>query len=249
MLDFFGYKLAEESDVADIVNVETSNSGRDGGVTLPVVVGCLNPHSFMMAQDDAEFRDALMNCDYILPDGIGICKAAKWLNGVKVKKIAGDDFHRRVLDNLNRQLRVFYVGSTEEVLSGIVERLKNEYQNVEVGTFSPSFCKELSDEENALIVSKIVDFGADVVFVGLGAPKQERWAARVAKDLKGVKIIASIGAVFDFYSGKIKRAPKWTVKLGMEWLVRWVKEPRRMWKRNMVSAPRFLLWCFRNRNH
>lgn len=241
MQKFFEYNLV---DNIDVVRLDTQN-----GEHIARVVNCLNPHSFVTALDDAEFKSALANSDYVLPDGVGVCKTMRWFGGVRIGKIAGDDIHRHLLRQVAEHGgRVFYMGSSEEVLKGIVERLKREYPGVEVQTLSPSYCERLSEEESSAIVAKVNEFGPDVLFVSMTAPKQEKWVARYREQLTGVQMIASIGAVFEFYGGGVRRAPKWMVSIGLEWLWRLVREPRRMWRRVFVSGPRFVRWVRRHRS-
>lgn len=242
MQKFFDYLIVD-----DINQISRHLEEKKEGA--PWVVDCLNPHSFVVALDDEDFHQALKGSDYLLPDGEGVCLAMRKQRGISITKIAGDDLHRHLLDCLSHLGgKVYYMGSTEHALSLIEERLKKEYPNIEVRTFSPSFCDELSSEESKGIIDDINTFAPDILFVSMTAPKQEKWVARHRDSIKDVKIIASIGAVFEFYAGSVKRAPSWAVKMHIEWLVRFLKEPRRMWQRNFVSAPRFLRYVRKNGN-
>ena len=236
MQKFFNYGVAEGLEAVSL----------DGSGTT--VVNCLNPHSFVKALDDADFRTALERSDVLLPDGEGLCMSLRRWKGVNVKKIAGDDLHRYLLELLSKKNgKVFYMGSTETVLGRIKERLGREYPSIEVRTLSPSFCEVLPEDESENIIRETTAFRPDVLFVSMTAPKQEKWVERHKALLPHVRVIASIGAVFDFYAGTVKRAPKWAVKLKLEWLFRLVKEPRRMWERNFVSTPRYLKWVWKHR--
>lgn len=224
-----------------------------------VTVNCLNPHSFVTAIQDRLFHDALRDSDHLLPDGEGICMTLKMMgNGRKVTKIAGDDVHNYLLKLAAKEGtegengskgRVYYMGSSKQVLEKIEARLKKEYPTLLVRTLSPSYCEVLSEEESRSIAEDIENFKPDVLFVSMTAPKQEKWVYAMQRDatLKSPKVVASIGAVFDFYAGTVKRAPAWAVKMKMEWLVRLLKEPQRMWRRNLVSGPVFLQWVWKHR--
>ncbi|MBP5547939.1 MAG: WecB/TagA/CpsF family glycosyltransferase [Bacteroidales bacterium] len=213
----------------------------------PMVVNCLNPHSFINALDDNDFKKALEQSDYLLPDGEGICITLKKWRKIKIDKIAGDDIHRHLLSQLSAKGgKVYYMGSSPQVLQLIANKLHKEFPTITARTHSPSFCDKLSKDESLSIVTDINNFAPDVLFVSMTAPKQEKWVKQYKSLLTNVKIIASIGAVFEFYAGTVKRAPAWTVKLKLEWLVRLLKEPRRMWSRNFVSTPRFLRWVKKN---
>lgn len=213
------------------------------------IVDCLNPHSFVTALEDADFRNALERCDFLLPDGEGIRISLKRWKGIEICKIAGDDLHKHLLSQLQaRNGKAYYMGSSDKVLGLIRNRLANEYPNIEIRCFSPSFGEAIPDDESKAILDDIRAFKPDVLFVSMTAPKQEKWAEKYRAELEGVGIVACIGAVFDFYAGTKKRAPKWAIKMKLEWLVRLLKEPRRMWSRNFVSTPRYLAWVKHHSN-
>ncbi|WP_300021523.1 WecB/TagA/CpsF family glycosyltransferase [uncultured Maribacter sp.] len=202
---------------------------------LPVkpklLVSTINQYSYCISEEDAVFKNALLESDVILPDGVGIVAAAKWLNGVSVKKIAGADFHEFQLKRLNEiHGSCFYLGASNETLAKIGERLKVDYPNVTFGSYSPPYKPEFSEEDNLKMIEAVNAFQPDVLFVGMTAPKQEKWS-HANKDLLDAKIICSIGAVFDFYAGTVERPNKIWQDLGLEWLGRLLKEPKRMAKR------------------
>lgn len=231
-MKFFDYELTLEIENIDFLS---NNSGH------PVVVSCLNPHSFVKAENDSVFKEALRHSDYLIPDGVGICMEVHRWAGKQIKKIAGDDFHLQVLDQLNRQGgKIFYLGSTEKVLSGIRDHMHFDYPRIEVMTHSPSYCTQHSKEENAAIIAKIEAFAPDALMVGLGAPKQEKWIYQNLEQIHTPQVIGAIGGAFEFFAGTIKRAPKWAINMHAEWLFRFIKEPLRMWERNVVSTPKFL---------
>lgn len=240
MQTFFDYILVDDIKLVTC-RLDINSYGH------PIVVNCLNPHSFVNALDDPAFHTALKNSDCLLPDGEGICLALKKYRGITIKKIAGDDLHNSLLSTISKKGgKVYYMGSSEKVLTLIKERVAREHPSIETRTWSPSFCDVLSDEESQRIIDDINMFEPDILFVSMTAPKQEKWVERYRGHLTNVKIVASIGAVFDFYAGTVKRAPAWAVKMGIEWLFRLVKEPRRMWNRNFVSTPRFLRYVKQN---
>ena len=235
---YFNYRL---SDDLSAINDAVSSEG-------PAVVNCLNPHSFVTALDDDCFRSALEKSDLLLPDGEGICMTLRRLSGKHLKKVAGDDLHRHLIEMLDAKGgRVFYMGSRDEVLERIAARLHKEHPKIQAAYHSPSYGPMLAAEESQMLIEKIKAFAPDVLFVGMTAPKQEKWVEQYRHQLEGVRIVANIGAVFDFYAGTVRRAPQWAIRLKLEWLVRLVKEPRRMWKRNFKSTPRFLMWVYRHR--
>lgn len=217
-----------------------------------LLINTINAHSFNEALKDVKFTEALNHSDVLLPDGISVVGAVRLLTGQKLKKIAGEDlfeFEMRRLEKIgcttesctpdNGKPIVLFLGSTEDTLKKIQERAGKEYPNVEVHVYSPPFKKEFSDEDNLSMIQHVNTIHPDVLYVGMTAPKQEKWAYQHFRNLNAGHVCC-IGAVFDFYAGTVKRAPKWIIKLGLEWFYRLVKEPRRMWKRYMVGNFKFI---------
>jgi N-acetylglucosaminyldiphosphoundecaprenol N-acetyl-beta-D-mannosaminyltransferase len=205
------------------------------------IINTLNPHSYVTAKNDKEFEEALRASSTLIADGSGIVIAAKQINGVAINKIAGADLHQHLLNLLNDQGgSVFYMGSAKNTLNKIYERISKEYPNVRVGTCSPPYKPEFTNEENEAIINKINQFNPDVLFVGMTAPRQEKWL-HAHKDSLNFQIASCVGAVFDFYAGTVQRSSQFWVDLHLEWLPRLLKEPRRLWKRNFVSTPLFLV--------
>ncbi|MCD6570598.1 MAG: WecB/TagA/CpsF family glycosyltransferase [Deltaproteobacteria bacterium] len=240
-----------------ILDYQISNRGLAGDVNLAWelirsgisghYMACANPHSLVVASGDRIFERALKNADILVPDGIGIVLAAKILNLSLSERVAGYDFFIALtkLAQKNGGLKYFFLGSNENVLELIVKRFENEFPSIEVcGTYSPPFKDEFSEEENAQMVDAINLARPDVLWVGMTAPKQEKWIYQ-NRDRLDVSFMGAIGAVFDFYAGTKKRSSFFWQRLGLEWMPRLLKEPRRMWERTFVSAPKFIglvLW-------
>lgn len=220
----------------------------DTGITGSYMA-CVNPHSIVKASNDRIFRKALKDADILLPDGSGILLAARLLNLPLPEKVAGSDFFRecnKKADSLG-DVRYYFLGSSEKVLSLIEERLNREYPNITVcGTYSPRFKPQFSAEENAEMVKAVNDARPDILWVGMTAPKQEKWIHTNIEKLN-VPFSGAIGAVFDFYAGTKKRSSKFWINIGLEWLPRFLKEPRRLWERNLKSTPIFLWWLFKEK--
>lgn len=206
-----------------------------------IVVNTINPHSYVTAKSDVQFEEALRSSDLLLPDGSGIVLAAKQINKEAIQKIAGSDLHIYLLQELNTiGGRVFYMGASQKTLDAIHERVVKEYPCVRVGSYSPPFKPEFSQEDNETIIEKVNAFYPDVLFIGMTAPKQEKWL-HAHKNQLHFKIASSIGAVFDFYAGTVRRPSQFWIDLHLEWLPRLIKEPKRLWRRNFVSTPLFLM--------
>ena len=211
------------------------------------VINTLNQYSYVIAEKDPEFKTVLTASTLLLPDGVGIVGAVKILVGAKIKKIAGADLHNHLLKSLEQVGgRCFYLGSSHETLAGIRERLSLEYPAIKVGVYSPPFKEKFSDADNADMVKHINEFRPDVLFVGMTAPKQEKWVYEHKEELN-VDIICSIGAVFDFYSETVKRPGKFWINLGLEWFIRLLHEPNHLWRRYLVYGPVFLYLVFKEK--
>ena len=141
-----------------------------------------------------------------------------------------------------------FMGSSPKVLSLIVEKAKTVYPNIEIVTYSPPYKPEFTDEDNRAIVKAINDADPDLLWIGMTAPKQEKWAYSHWDELNIRCHVGTIGAVFDFFAGTYERAPRWWQEHSLEWLYRLVKEPRRMWRRYVIGNPLFLLNVRREKN-
>jgi N-acetylglucosaminyldiphosphoundecaprenol N-acetyl-beta-D-mannosaminyltransferase len=209
-----------------------------------LIINTINAHSYIVAKEDLEFKKALEESDILLPDGEGIVLMAKVLTGNKIKKIAGADIHLKLLEQANKEnLRCFYLGSSDKTLALIKLKISKKYPNIKFGFLSPPFKKAFSEDDTQNMIQKINDFETDILFVGLTAPKQEKWVS-MNKALINAKVICSIGAVFDFVAETKKRAPTWIIDRRFEWLYRCFTEWRLM-KRYLYSTPLFLIEVYK----
>lgn len=201
-----------------------------------VTIFAVSVDVLIKSKSNAEFFFILKNASFLVPDGMPIIWASK-LIGKKLKaKISGSDLFpalcKMAAKNNNR---VFFLGAKPGVAQKANEVIKRQYPQLNVvGVYSPPFGFERVEEENLKIVKMIIEKKPDILFVGLGAPKQEKWIWRY-KDEINVPVSIAVGASFDFVAGSVKRAPKWIQQIGLEWLFRLCKEPRRLWKRYLVG--------------
>ena len=228
-----------------------------------VLINTIYAYSYVVAQRDDLFAQALVNCDYLMPDGASIVMACRWLKGKSLPKerIAGWDlflFEMKNLEKKNEQwkknngkcLKVMFLGSSEKVLALIRERAAVDYPNFEVVTYSPPYKPEFSEEDNQAMIQAVNEANPDLLWIGMTAPKQEKWTYQHWNELNIHCHCGSIGAVFDFYAGTAKRAPMWWQEHSLEWLYRLLKEPKRMWRRYVIGNPLFLWNVFReSRTH
>jgi bacterial polymer biosynthesis proteins, WecB/TagA/CpsF family len=215
-----------------------------------VLINTINAWSFVVAQNDAAFERALEGGDALVPDGQSIVWAARFLKlpNAPAKRIAGWDLFTYEMDRLNRKGgKCFFMGSSEQVLSLIKERANRDYPNVEVVTYSPPFKEQFSAEENDQIISAVNAADPDLLWVGMTAPKQEKWAFEHWDKLNINCHCGTIGAVFDFYAGTARRAPEWMQKAGLEWLHRLCSNPGRMWRRYIVGNAKFINYIVKER--
>ena len=217
-----------------------------------VLINTINAHSFNVAQKDDLFAEALRCGDYLIPDGASIIKACRWLGAKSQPKerIAGWDLFTFEMQRLedrsekrtanDKRLSVMFMGSSEKVLALIRKKAAKDYPSLDVVTYSPPYKPEFSEKDNADIIKAINDADPDLLWIGMTAPKQEKWTYQHWKELNIHCHVGTIGAVFDFYAGTAQRAPKWWQEHSLEWLYRLIKEPKRMWRRYVIGNPLFL---------
>ena len=208
-----------------------------------VLINTINAHSYNTALEDDSFAEALQKGDYLVPDGMSIVKACRFIKAESQPKerIAGWDLFVFEMQRLNgRGGKCFFMGSSENVLARIKERCARDYPNIIVESYSPPFKPEFSDEDNKAIVDTINAADPDLLWIGMTAPKQEKWAYSNWPELNIHCHCGTIGAVFDFYAGTAKRAPIWMQKAGLEWLHRLASNPKRMWRRYIIGNIKFI---------
>ena len=204
-----------------------------------LLINTFSPNSYGLALSDKKFETALKNTDVLVLDEIGIALGSLLLNGKNIKKISGQDCFDHYMAVANKKnWKVYFLGSSEQTLKKITDRVKKEYPNVITGTYSPPFKPEFSDEDNNHMVNAINAFNPDVLFVGLTAPKQEKWAYQ-HRNKVNARIISTIGNVFDWYAGNSKRPAKIWIDLRLEWLVRIFLRPE-IFRRNTGNQLKFL---------
>ena len=263
-----------------------------------LLINTINAHSYNTARKDELFAEALTNGDVLIPDGVSIVKACRWIKAKSQPKerIAGWDLfefemkkleecgmknvecgvngeecgmNNSSLDNSQsasadhscsgkrlyepsaklkiqnskfreRPLTVMFMGSSQKVLDLIVKRAAEVYPHLKIVTYSPPYKPEFSDEDNKAIVEAINAADPDLLWIGMTAPKQEKWTYSHWNELNIHCHVGTIGAVFDFFAGTVERAPIWWQRHGLEWLYRLLKEPKRMWRRYIIGNTLFL---------
>ena len=232
-----------------------------------LLINTINAHSFNTAKKDQLFADALTNGDVLIPDGVSIVKACKWIKAKSQPKerIAGWDLFFFEMNKLEESAKcemlnvnledsnstfntqhstlpktVMFMGSSQKVLDLIVKRAAVDYPHLKVVTYSPPYKPEFSDEDNKAIIDAINAANPDLLWIGMTAPKQEKWTYSHWNELNIHCHVGTIGAVFDFFAGTVERAPIWWQDHGLEWLYRLIREPKRMWRRYIIGNSLFL---------
>lgn len=226
---------------------------RDRLAALPkgkLLINTINAHSYNTAQKDELFAEALKNGDALIPDGASIVKACRWIKAKSkpTERIAGWDLFEYEMAELNTKGgKCFFMGSSEKVLALIKQRARVEYPNIVVETYSPPYKPEFDEEDNRAIINAINQANPDLLWIGMTAPKQEKWTYSHWHELDIHCHVGTIGAVFDFFAGTVERAPVWWQQHSLEWLYRLIKEPKRMWRRYIIGNTLFLWYMGKER--
>ena len=226
-----------------------------------LLINTINAHSYNVAQKDALFAEALAKGDVLIPDGASIVHACQWLKtpSQPTERIAGYDLFEYEMSALERKAQaesqaqekggvnvqvnpriVSFMGSSNQVLERITKRAATDYPHLEIKTYSPPYKAEFSQEDDTAIIHAINAAKPDLLWIGMTAPKQEKWAYSHWDELDIHCHVGTIGAVFDFYAGTARRAPLWWQQHSLEWLYRLLKEPRRMWRRYIIGNVLFI---------
>lgn len=263
-----------------------------------LLINTINAHSYNTARKDELFAEALTNGDVLIPDGVSIVKACRWIKAKSLPKerIAGWDLFEFEMNKLEEcgmknvecgvnseecgmnnssldnsqsasadhscsgkrlyepsaklkihnskfrspQRTVMFMGSSQKVLDLVVKRAAEVYPHLKIVTYSPPYKPEFSDEDNKAIVEAINAADPDLLWIGMTAPKQEKWTYSHWNELNIHCHVGTIGAVFDLFAGTVERAPIWWQRHGLEWLYRLLKEPKRMWRRYIIGNTLFL---------
>lgn len=202
-----------------------------------------NVHMCMEIHGSKDFSDVVNSADLVIPDGKPLSWAQKLLGHKNAEQVRGQDIMNALCASSGeKSLNIgFYGGSSEALLDKVKEKLIANYPDINITyAYSPPF-RPLTEEEDSIVTSAINDANVNVLFVGIGCPKQERWMAAHKDNVKCVML--GVGAAYDFIAGEKKHAPRWVQDMGMEWLFRLCSEPKRLWRRYFSTNPRFI-WYF-----
>jgi N-acetylglucosaminyldiphosphoundecaprenol N-acetyl-beta-D-mannosaminyltransferase len=222
------------TNVCDHASAVAAIAALEGGYVCVATV-----HMVMEAHDDPEFATRVNAADLVVPDGMPLVWMQKLQGAKEASRVRGNDLTInlcRYAEGAGRS--VGFYGGRQEVLDAIKVRAARDFPKLNIAyAYAPPF-RELSEEEDVGVVAGIKEAAPDILFVGLGCPKQENWMAAHRGEVKAVMV--GVGAAFDFYAGNLREAPKWLSNIGLEWLFRLAMEPRRLWRRYLVLNPRFI---------
>ncbi len=202
-----------------------------------------NVHMTMETYDDPKFAKIVNEADLVTPDGMPLVWALRALGSKEASRVYGPTLTLDVCEAAAKEeITIALYGGTTESLVAFTDFLKNRFPAIDiVCQISPPF-RSLSEDEDAEYTRTIVQSGAKILFVGVGCPRQEIWIAEHRGKIPAVML--GVGAAFDFHSGRVRQAPPWMQKIGLEWLFRLIMEPKRLWKRYFKHNPRFLILFF-----
>lgn len=200
-----------------------------------------NVDHIVQLETNRELQDVYANAALILTDGKPLLWIAKWYGTPIKEKLSGSDLFPLLCERAaKRGYKMFFLGAAEGVAAKAAENLAKRYQGLQVvGTYSPPFGFEKNQEEMEKIISMVKEAKPDILIVGLGCPKQEKFMYHHCKELE-VPISFGLGASFDFEARNIKRAPRWMANHGLEWLFRITQDPKRMARRYLVNDRKIL---------
>ena len=200
-----------------------------------------NVHTTVMAREHEDYKEILNGAAFAFADGNPIARRQRRRGYREAERVAGPDFMERMFEaTADGKLTHYFYGSTEETLKALKEHLEKNYPQISIaGMYSPPF-RKATDEEDLGDVDRINASGADIIWIGLGAPKQEKWMKAHEGKVNGVMM--GVGAGFDFHAGTIKRSPEWIQKIGFEWLFRLSQDPKRLINRYLVTNTKFLYY-------
>ena len=234
-----GAKISRETMASAVDRIAAQCGDGSGGY-----VCFANTHIAVMAREDANFRDVVNGSLLTLPDGKPVYLLGKLKGFSGLERIPGPDFFQRLIGfEKAPKLRHYFYGGKPEVLECLIDNLKSRFPQADiVGFESPPF-RVLTQAEETGVIDRIRTSQPDVVWVGLGAPKQELWMASHWKLLRPA-LLLGVGAAFDFHAGEKKMAPLWMQRNGLEWFFRLITEPRRLWRRYLFTNTIFLIRIF-----
>ena len=207
------------------------------------IVSFVNAHCLNLAVENNDFKRILSHSDLVLPDGIGVQMACRMKGYFLKDNVNGTDLFPLLLKVIQEKNKsIFLLGGTAEVNKNLILFLEKNFPNLNI---TGGHHGHFNEKENEAVIDLINHHQPDYLFVAFGVPKQEVWIHQ-HKDKINAKVLLAVGGLFDFYSGKNRRAPHWMREFGLEWIYRIYQEPKRMWRRYIVGNPKFLYRVYKS---
>ena len=206
--------------------------------------GVVNAAKLVYMQKDKQLYDSVVNCDIINPDGQAVVWASRFLGKPLPERVTGIDLMQRLVKlAYEKKYKIFFFGAKEEVVKAVVDKYSQMYSPDIIAGYRNGYFKK---EEEPIIAKQIAESGADILFVAISSPKKEIFLNKY-KNIINVPFIMGVGGSFDVVAGKVKRAPLWMQKAGLEWFYRFLQEPTRMWKRAFIINSLFVLYVLKEK--
>lgn len=237
ILDIEIYSNDIPTAVKEMVSLIVSNESKENRL-----ISATNAHGLTTAKKDKDFKNILDHFHFNLPDGMPCVWIGKLKGAREMKRCYGPDFFAMMMQySADKPVKHFFCGGKEGVAIELSNACLEKFCNYNiVGTYCPSF-NEINDEELRSVGRDITQSGANIVWIGMSTPKQEKFAYRL-RDFTKVDFIIAVGAAFDFHTGRVKQAPHWMQQSGLEWFFRLLMEPKRLFRRYSEAVPSFIFY-------
>jgi N-acetylglucosaminyldiphosphoundecaprenol N-acetyl-beta-D-mannosaminyltransferase len=227
--------------MSDTLNIISEAIKKSGHIHHVVV----NAGKIVAMQADTRLRKSVNSSDIVNADGQAVVWASRFLGNPLKERVAGIDLMENLVDLANKnEYKIYFFGATEEVVKKVVENYSNRYSEKLIAGYRNGY---FTKEEEKQIAVEISESEANILFVAISSPKKENFLFDNNEILKKVNFIMGVGGSFDVVAGKVKRAPLWMQKIGLEWFYRFLQEPKRMWKRYLVGNTKFIFIVLRER--
>ncbi|WP_421803691.1 WecB/TagA/CpsF family glycosyltransferase [Flagellimonas sp.] len=205
----------------------------------------VNAGKIVAMQTDQRLRQSVNKSDLINADGQAVVWASRFLGKPLKERVAGIDLMTKLVESAHKSgHKAFFFGAKEEIVKKVVDKYSSEYSKDLIAGYRNGYFKKVDEKQ---IAKQIADSGANILFVGISSPTKENFLYENREVLNKVNFIMGVGGSFDVVAGKVKRAPKWMQRMGLEWFYRFAQEPKRMWKRYLIGNSKFILLVLRAR--
>ena len=226
------------SEVVELIDNNIQNKTKISHVVV-------NAGKIVDLQSDLKLRKSVNECDIINADGQAVVWASKILGKPLKERVAGIDLMIKLVElAYKKEYKIFFFGAKEDVVKSVVEKYSRKYSPNIIAGYRNGYFKK---EEEREIAKKISESGAKILFVAISSPTKENFLYENRDILDNINFTMGVGGSFDVVAGKVRRAPLWMQKIGLEWFFRFLQEPKRMWKRYLIGNAKFIFLVFREK--